>query len=130
MQWKGYSKAHNRWEPEGNMHAPELIKEFWDKNLQDTKALRDIKEEQEEADSLIIQCLSTTMSSDHSTSSSSSDVVMAFIESIIADLTPSMPPTNDQELTNVPIEETPSDSTSLSMLPLLVVIKSDGAYVI
>jgi hypothetical protein len=30
MQWKGYSEAHNSWEPEGNVHAPELIKEFWD----------------------------------------------------------------------------------------------------
>jgi hypothetical protein len=58
------------------------------------------------------------MSSDHSSSSSSSDVVMAFIESIITDLTPSTPPTNDQELTNVPIEETPLDSTSPSMPPL------------
>jgi hypothetical protein len=56
------------------------------------------------------------MSSEHS--SSSSDVVTAFIESIITNLTPSTPPTNDQELTNVPIKETPSDSTSPSMPPL------------
>jgi hypothetical protein len=54
MQWKGYSKAHNSWEPEGNVHAPELIKEFWDRNPQDAKVLRSIKEEQEEADPLII----------------------------------------------------------------------------
>jgi hypothetical protein len=54
------------------------------------------------------------MSSDHSTSSSSSDVVTAFIESIITDLTPSTPPTND----NVPIEETPSNSMSPDMPPL------------
>jgi hypothetical protein len=55
------------------------------------------------------------MSSDHSTSTSSSDVVMAFIESIITNLTPFTPPTNDQELTNAPIEEAPLDSTSPSM---------------
>jgi hypothetical protein len=55
------------------------------------------------------------MSSDHSTSASSSDVVTAFITSIIADLTPSTPPTTDQDLMNVPIEETPSDSTSPNM---------------
>jgi hypothetical protein len=54
MQWKGYSEAHNSWEPEGNVHAPELIKEFWDKNPQDAEALRHIKEGQEEVDSLII----------------------------------------------------------------------------
>jgi hypothetical protein len=58
------------------------------------------------------------MSSDHSTSSSSSDVVTAFIESIIADLTPSTLPTTDQEVTNVPIEEIPSNSMSPSMPPL------------
>jgi hypothetical protein len=52
MQWKGYSEAHNSWEPEGNVHAPELIKEFWDKNPQEAETLRSIKEEQEEADLL------------------------------------------------------------------------------
>jgi hypothetical protein len=58
------------------------------------------------------------MSSDHSTSSSSSDVITAFIKAIIADLTPSTLPTDDQELTNVPIKETLSDSMSPSMPPL------------
>jgi hypothetical protein len=118
VQWKGYSKAHNSWEPEGNVHAQELIKEFWDKNPQDTKNLRSIKREQEEADPLIIQCLSSTMSSDHSTSSSSSDVITAFINSIIVDMTPPTLPTYDQTLTNTPIKEILSNSMSPSMLPL------------
>jgi hypothetical protein len=47
------------------------------------------------------------MSSDHSTSSSSSDVVAAFIDSIIASMPPTLP-TSDQTMTNVPIEVTPN----------------------
>jgi len=30
VQWKGYSPAHNSWEPQVNIHAPELIKEFYE----------------------------------------------------------------------------------------------------
>jgi hypothetical protein len=29
IKWKGYSDAHNTWEPEGNIHAPELIDRFY-----------------------------------------------------------------------------------------------------
>jgi len=29
VQWKGYAPAHNSWEPQTNIHAPELIKEFY-----------------------------------------------------------------------------------------------------
>ena len=29
VQWKGYTPAHNSWEPHANIHAPELIKEFY-----------------------------------------------------------------------------------------------------
>jgi hypothetical protein len=28
VQWKGYSTAHNSWEPEENVNAPELVKEY------------------------------------------------------------------------------------------------------
>jgi Chromo (CHRromatin Organisation MOdifier) domain len=30
--WKGYSPAHDSWEPAGNVKAPELIKEFYQRN--------------------------------------------------------------------------------------------------
>ena len=29
VKWKGYSTAHNSWEPANNVHAPELLKEFY-----------------------------------------------------------------------------------------------------
>jgi hypothetical protein len=29
VQWKGYSTAHNSWEPASEVHAPELIEEFY-----------------------------------------------------------------------------------------------------
>jgi hypothetical protein len=106
MQWKGYSEVHNSWELEENVHAPGLIEEFWNKNPQETEALRSIKWGQEEADPLIIWHLSTTMSSDHFTSSFSSDVVAAFIDFIITSMPPTLP-TNDQALTNKPIGTVP-----------------------
>jgi hypothetical protein len=28
IKWKGYAEAHNSWEPEDNVNAPELVKEF------------------------------------------------------------------------------------------------------
>ena len=28
IRWKGYSSAHDTWEPEGNIHAPELIAQY------------------------------------------------------------------------------------------------------
>ena len=28
IKWKGYTDAHNSWEPEENVNAPELVKEF------------------------------------------------------------------------------------------------------
>lgn len=33
MQWKGYAPAHNSWEPQTNIHAPELIKKFYQEEL-------------------------------------------------------------------------------------------------
>jgi Chromo (CHRromatin Organisation MOdifier) domain len=32
IKWKGYSAAHNTWEPKENVNAPELVKEFYQKN--------------------------------------------------------------------------------------------------
>jgi Chromo (CHRromatin Organisation MOdifier) domain len=32
LHWKGYSQAHNSWEPTENITAPELIKEFYEHN--------------------------------------------------------------------------------------------------
>ena len=32
LQWKGYSQAHNSWELANQVYAPELVKEFYDKN--------------------------------------------------------------------------------------------------
>ena len=32
IKWKGYSDAHNSWEPEGNLNATELIQEYYERN--------------------------------------------------------------------------------------------------
>jgi Chromo (CHRromatin Organisation MOdifier) domain len=32
LQWKGYSQAHDSWEPADNMTVPELVKEFHERN--------------------------------------------------------------------------------------------------
>ena len=32
VQWKGYSAAHNSWEPTKNVNAPELVKEYWSRS--------------------------------------------------------------------------------------------------
>jgi Chromo (CHRromatin Organisation MOdifier) domain len=32
LQWKGYSQAHNSWEPADNVTVPELVKEFHERN--------------------------------------------------------------------------------------------------
>ena len=32
LRWKGYSQAHDSWEPAKQVYAPELVKEFYDKN--------------------------------------------------------------------------------------------------
>src|SRR5712691_11364616 len=31
VRWKGYAPAHDSWEPAQNLHAPELIKEFYER---------------------------------------------------------------------------------------------------
>jgi hypothetical protein len=40
IQWKGYSPAHNTWEPANNVHAPELVQEFLKKNNNKDKRAR------------------------------------------------------------------------------------------
>ena len=42
IKWKGYAEAHNSWEPEENVNAPELVKEFHQRTSAHTK-LRAIK---------------------------------------------------------------------------------------
>jgi hypothetical protein len=32
VRWKGYSEADDTWEPVGHLHAPDLVKEFHDRN--------------------------------------------------------------------------------------------------
>jgi hypothetical protein len=32
VRWKGYSSAHDSWEPADQVHAPELVKAYFDKN--------------------------------------------------------------------------------------------------
>ena len=39
VQWKGYLPAHNSWEPQANIHAPELIKEFYEGELMAIKRI-------------------------------------------------------------------------------------------
>jgi hypothetical protein len=34
VRWKGYSSAHDSWEPADQVHAPELVKAYFDKNPQ------------------------------------------------------------------------------------------------
>ena len=42
IQWKGYSEAHDSWEPAQNIHAPELVQEFLKRNeKRDKKANMD-----------------------------------------------------------------------------------------
>ena len=40
VKWKGYSAAHNSWELHENVHAPTLLKEFYEKQ---PKAIRTIR---------------------------------------------------------------------------------------
>jgi Chromo (CHRromatin Organisation MOdifier) domain len=105
MQWKGYSEAHNSWEPEGNVHAPELIEDFWKTHPQDAETLRCIKAEQKEADPILIHSIQTTMSSNDSTPSQI-DVISDFINSMIATLPPTTLPTINREMTEEPTEVT------------------------
>ena len=40
VQWKGYSAAHNSWEPRENVHAPELVKSFYEAEPKSIKTLQ------------------------------------------------------------------------------------------
>ena len=39
IKWKGYSAAHNSWEPAENVHAPELVKRYLDQSHAHARAL-------------------------------------------------------------------------------------------
>jgi hypothetical protein len=46
VRWKGYSSAHDSWEPADQVHAPDLVKAYFDKNPQAVRRVeRDKKEE-------------------------------------------------------------------------------------
>ena len=47
VQWKGYSLAHNSWEPQANIHAQKLIKEFY---KEEPMAIRRVIIDDKEAD--------------------------------------------------------------------------------
>ena len=40
VKWKGWSAAHNSWEPKKNVHAPELVKKFYKSKPTAIKAMR------------------------------------------------------------------------------------------
>src|SRR5260221_736647 len=40
VQWKGYSAAHNTWEPKKDVHAPELVNDFYRREPMSIKTLR------------------------------------------------------------------------------------------
>ena len=39
IKWKGYSAAHNSWEPAKNVHAPELVKRYLDQSHAHVRAI-------------------------------------------------------------------------------------------
>ena len=45
VKWKGYDKSQNTWEPKENVHAPDLVKEFYSANPTAIKELRMEKSE-------------------------------------------------------------------------------------
>ena len=46
IKWKGYSAAHNSWEPAENVHAPELVKRYLDQSRTHVRAIV-LKEERD-----------------------------------------------------------------------------------
>jgi hypothetical protein len=36
IKWKGYPDSDNTWEPEDNVHAPDLVKQYWQKHKAQT----------------------------------------------------------------------------------------------
>jgi hypothetical protein len=40
VAWKGYSDAHNSWEPKRNLRVPQLIQEFYDHNPKAVQRLK------------------------------------------------------------------------------------------
>jgi Chromo (CHRromatin Organisation MOdifier) domain len=62
--WKGYSKAHDTWEPEENVHAPNCLSEFTQNHLQKALALN-IKMAQATEDPTTICSLTMSSPSPH-----------------------------------------------------------------
>src|SRR5258708_20066267 len=55
IKWKGYSGAHNSWEPEKNLNATDLVKEYYLRNPKKEGATKWLKTRE-----TIIQTLTTT----------------------------------------------------------------------
>ena len=55
IKWKGYSNAHNSWEPEKNLNATELVKEYYLCNPKKEGAEKWIKMRE-----TVVQTLTTT----------------------------------------------------------------------
>src|SRR5579863_5556731 len=66
VRWKGYSEAHDTWEPVSNIHAPDLVAAFHQQEQQTPTLIRAIKVGQGS-----IQCLMSSPSSKESSASSS-----------------------------------------------------------
>jgi Chromo (CHRromatin Organisation MOdifier) domain len=64
IQWKGYSKAHDTWEPKENVHAPDCLFKFTHNHLQKALTLN-IKMTQATEDPTIICSLSMSSPGPH-----------------------------------------------------------------
>jgi Chromo (CHRromatin Organisation MOdifier) domain len=68
LRWKGYSQAHDSWEPANQVHVEELIKEFHQENP-DTICCADIKDEEVKGKSNMTSTPPTTTNADTSSAS-------------------------------------------------------------
>ena len=69
LRWKGYSQAHDSWEPADQVHAEELIEEFHQENP-DAICYVDIKDEEKGEESNMTSTPPTTTNADTSSASS------------------------------------------------------------
>jgi Chromo (CHRromatin Organisation MOdifier) domain len=70
VQWKGYSEAHDTWEPEGNIRAPDCLKEFIQRHPKKALA-EDIKAKPKGRGRVIIQSIQVSFPMPSSSNNSS-----------------------------------------------------------